>query len=116
MPVIGAALTALIYRTGEPKMQWWILELVVASILIAIALSSGRSSNDSAGAAAADVFRSNPSTGKSFIVLTDFAYYLIFLGLHSVHDHRGPTPRMVADSWARADPTWHRSYTLAASC
>jgi hypothetical protein len=27
---------------------------------------------------AADVFRSNPGTGKSFIVLTDFAYYLIF--------------------------------------
>ena len=28
---------------------------------------------------AADVFRANPRTGKSFIVLTDFAYYLIFL-------------------------------------
>ena len=25
------------------------------------------------------MFRANPGTGKSFIVLTDFAYYLIFL-------------------------------------
>ena len=28
---------------------------------------------------AADVFRANPRTGKSFIVLTDIAYYLIFI-------------------------------------
>ena len=27
---------------------------------------------------AADVFRANPRTGKSFIVLMDIAYYLIF--------------------------------------
>ena len=27
---------------------------------------------------AADIFRANPRTGKSFIVLTDIAYYLIF--------------------------------------
>ena len=27
---------------------------------------------------AADVFRANPRTGKSFIVLMDVAYYLIF--------------------------------------
>ncbi len=59
-------------------MNWWVLELItVGALLLALAVLGplikrfGRSY-------AADVFRSNPSTGKSFIVLTDFAYYLIF--------------------------------------
>ena len=36
---------------------------------------------------AADVFRANPRTGKSFIVLMDVAYYLIFMAfiLFTVH-------------------------------
>jgi len=37
-----------------------------------------RSPSGSAGAHAADVFHDNPLTGKSYIILTDIVYYLIF--------------------------------------
>ena len=74
----GAAVTALIYRQGEPDMDWWILELIAFGVLAAIALFLGPFIKRFGRSYAADVFRSNPSTGRSFIVLTDFAYYLIF--------------------------------------
>ena len=60
-------------------MDWWILELFTD-------VAAGRPSRSGSGpfikrfgkSYAADVFRANPRTGKSFIVLTDIAYYLIF--------------------------------------
>ncbi len=70
---------AFIYRQGEPQMDWWILEIIAAAALITIALVLGPFIKRFGRSYAADVFRSNPSTGKSFIVLTDFAYYLIFV-------------------------------------
>jgi hypothetical protein len=48
-------------------------------VLIGLALWLGPLIKRYGKAYAADVFRANPRTGKSFIVLTDFAYYLIFL-------------------------------------
>jgi hypothetical protein len=75
---LSVALTALIYRQGEPHMDWWILELAAFAVLAVIALILGPFIKRFGRSYAADVFRSNPSTGKSFIVLTDFAYYLIF--------------------------------------
>ena len=71
-------LTAFVYRQGEPHMDWWILEIIAFAALTAIALILGPFIKRFGRSYAADVFRSNPSTGKSFIVLTDFAYYLIF--------------------------------------
>lgn len=71
-------LTAFVYRQGEPRMDWWILEILAFAALTAIALILGPFIKRFGRSYAADVFRSNPSTGKSFIVLTDFAYYLIF--------------------------------------
>jgi hypothetical protein len=59
-------------------MNWWILELITFVVLVGIALILGPFIKRFGRSYAADVFRSNPSTGKSFIVLTDFAYYLIF--------------------------------------
>ena len=59
-------------------MTWWILELLTFGLLTAIALILGPFIKRFGRSYAADVFRSNPSTGKSFIILTDFAYYLIF--------------------------------------
>ncbi len=59
-------------------MAWWVLEAVVVLVLVAIALTLGPFIKRFGRSYAADVFRSNPRTGKSFIVLTDFAYYLIF--------------------------------------
>ncbi|MDH3753447.1 MAG: hypothetical protein OEU32_06195 [Acidimicrobiia bacterium] len=74
----GAALTAVLYRNGETDMDWWIFELITVALLTVLALVLGPFIKRFGRSYAADVFRSNPSTGKSFIVLTDFAYYLIF--------------------------------------
>ena len=59
-------------------MNWWILELITAGVLIAIIIALGPFIKRFGRSYAAEVFRANPSTGKSFIVLMDFAYYLIF--------------------------------------
>lgn len=66
-------------REGEVLMDWWILELLTTAFLVGVALWLGPFIKRFGKAYAADVFRANPRTGKSFIVLTDFAYYLIFL-------------------------------------
>jgi hypothetical protein len=73
-----AVAIAIVYRQGEPHMDWWILEIIAAVMLGTLALVLGPFIKRFGRSYAADVFRSNPSTGKSFIVLTDFAYYLIF--------------------------------------
>jgi hypothetical protein len=73
-----ALVTFIAYRQGEPHMDWWILEIIMLAVLGSIALLLGPFIKRFGRSYAADVFRSNPSTGKSFIVLTDVAYYLIF--------------------------------------
>ena len=79
MAVLAALLfTVTDYREGELIMDWWILELITTGILIAIVIVLGPFIKRFGKSYAADIFRSNPGTGKSFIVLTDFAYYLIF--------------------------------------
>lgn len=65
-------------QEGRLVMDWWVLELITTAVLIAIALLLGPFIKRFGKSYAADVFRANPGTGKSFIVLTDFAYYLIF--------------------------------------
>ena len=59
-------------------MPWWILEVAVVLVLIAIAVWLGPFIKRFGRAYAADVFHDNPLTGKSYIVLTDIVYYLIF--------------------------------------
>ena len=59
-------------------MDWWVLEILVTVVLVGLVLTLGPFIKRFGRSYAADVFRSNPGTGKSFIVLTDFAYYLIF--------------------------------------
>ncbi len=76
--VLIALFTTTLYLQGEPHMTWWILELLAFGLLTALALILGPFIKRFGRSYAADVFRSNPSTGKSFIILTDFAYYLIF--------------------------------------
>ena len=58
--------------------NWWILEVATNVALIAIALWLGPFIKRFGRAYAADVFYDNPLTGKSYIVLTDVVYYLIF--------------------------------------
>jgi hypothetical protein len=65
-------------RQGELLMDWWVLELFTDAALIGLALWMGPLIKRFGKSYAADVFRANPRTGKSFIVLTDIAYYLIF--------------------------------------
>ena len=76
--VIALTIALFTLTQGDPHMSWWILELVVFGVLAALALILGPFIKRFGRSYAADVFRSNPATGKSFIVLTDFAYYLIF--------------------------------------
>jgi type III secretory pathway component EscS len=65
-------------REGKIVMEWWVLELITNAVLILIAFWLGPLIKRFGRSYAADVFRANPRTGKSFIVLTDIAYYLIF--------------------------------------
>ena len=65
-------------RQGELVMDWWILELLWFAFMIGLATWLGPFIKRFGKSYAADVFRSNPRTGKSFIVLMDVAYYLIF--------------------------------------
>lgn len=66
-------------RQGELVMDWWILELMWFAGMVGLALWLGPFIKRFGKSYAADVFRANPRTGKSFIVLMDVAYYLIFL-------------------------------------
>ncbi len=80
---VAGAVAALVfaftdYRQGELLMDWWVLELFTNVLLVAVALWLGPLIKRFGKSYAADVFRANPRTGKSFIVLTDIAYYLIF--------------------------------------
>ena len=59
-------------------MDWWILELITFVVLVAILAILGPLIKRFGKSYAADVFRANPRTGKSYLVLMDFAYYLIF--------------------------------------
>jgi hypothetical protein len=59
-------------------MPWWILEIATDLVLVTIAVWLGPFIKRFGRAYAADVFHDNPLTGKSYIVLTDIVYYLIF--------------------------------------
>lgn len=80
--VIVLAATAVLTLTprvnGVLVMPWWILEVATNLVLVATALWLGPFIKRFGRAYAADVFHDNPLTGKSYIVLTDIVYYLIF--------------------------------------
>jgi len=77
--VSSAVLLLTPRRDGVYLMDWWILELGTNLVLIALALWLGPFIKRFGRAYAADVFHDNPQTGKSYIVLTDIVYYLIFI-------------------------------------
>lgn len=77
--VLGAfALATADIDNGRITMDWWVIELITDIVLVAIAIGLGPFIKRFGRAYAADVFRANPRTGKSYLVLTDVAYYLIF--------------------------------------
>jgi hypothetical protein len=63
---------------GRFTMSWWLIELLANIVLVSIAVVLGPFIKRFGRSYAADVFRANPRTGKSYLVLTDVAYYLIF--------------------------------------
>ncbi|MEP7046683.1 MAG: hypothetical protein ABI949_08395 [Ilumatobacteraceae bacterium] len=66
------------YENGRFIMPWWVIELITNTVLVALAVGLGPFIKRFGRSYAADVFRANPRTGKSYLVLTDVAYYLIF--------------------------------------
>jgi hypothetical protein len=66
-------------KDGRLVMRWGLLELLTATLLVAIAALLGPFIKRFGKSYAGDVFRANPRTGKSYIMLTDIAYYLIFI-------------------------------------
>ncbi|WP_426563540.1 hypothetical protein ACPPVT_20450 [Angustibacter sp. McL0619] len=75
----GMTRSATPYRVhGGGAMDWWMLELATNVLLVALALWLGPFIKRFGRAYAADVFHDNPLTGKSYIILTDIVYYLIF--------------------------------------
>lgn len=80
---VAALTTAVLTLTprnpdGGLAMPWWILEVGTIAVLLALAFWLGPFIKRFGRAYAADVFHDNPMTGKSYIVLTDIVYYLIF--------------------------------------
>jgi len=59
-------------------MDWWILEVIFVAAMIVVLGVLGPLIKRYGKAYAADVFQANPRTGKSYLVLMDFAYYMIF--------------------------------------
>jgi len=59
-------------------LNWWVIELATDLILLALVLFLGPLIKRFGRSYAGDVFRGNPRTGKSYLVLMDVAYYLIF--------------------------------------
>jgi hypothetical protein len=89
--LVGAAASVAVattdHRQGELLMDWWIAELMWFALMLGLAVWLGPFIRRFGKSYAADVFRANPRTGKSFIVLMDVAYYLIFMAfiLFTVH-------------------------------
>lgn len=59
-------------------MSWWVIELVTNLVLVVIVVVLGPLIKRFGRAYAGDIFRANPRTGKSYLVLMDVAYYLVF--------------------------------------
>ncbi len=66
------------FNNGRFTMPWWVIEMITNVVLGALAIGLGPFIKRFGRSYAADVFRANPRTGKSYLVLTDVAYYLVF--------------------------------------
>jgi hypothetical protein len=87
-----AVLTLTRRTNGALAMPWWILEVTTTLVLVAIAVWLGPFIKRFGRAYAADVFHDNPLTGKSYLVLTDIVYYLIFAAYILMTAHFSPSP------------------------
>jgi hypothetical protein len=76
--VVGVIALVTWMLQGGIDMEWWILEVITTGVLFALAFVLGPFIRKYGKGYVADVFAASPRTGKSFVVLTDVAYYLIF--------------------------------------
>jgi hypothetical protein len=76
LALVTIVLSAL--DSGRSAVSWWVIELITNIVLVALVVGLGPFIKRFGRAYAADVFRATPRTGKSYLVLTDVAYYLIF--------------------------------------
>ncbi|MEO5839408.1 MAG: hypothetical protein ABIQ73_10275 [Acidimicrobiales bacterium] len=77
--IASGTLILSLLEEGSVHMRWYILELLTNLVLLATAVGLGPLIKRFGKSYAGDVFRANPRTGKSYLALTDVAYYLIFL-------------------------------------
>lgn len=108
--VVASLVVGLTPRDEEGmRMAWWILEVATVLVLVGIAFWLGPFIKRFGRAYAADVFHDNPLTGKSYIVLTDVVYYLIFTAYILITIRTQPeadwaalvTPDQVSESLAK---------------
>jgi hypothetical protein len=99
-----AALALFVSASLGGHMDWWVLELITTVLLIGLALFIGPFIRRFGKAYAADIFRANPRTGKSFVVLTDVAYFLIFAAYILLTAHFEPRT-----SWFELDGLTRRA-------
>jgi hypothetical protein len=59
-------------------MAWWVLELIKFLALIVLAVGLHLSIRRFGKNYVTDIFRSTPRIGRNFLIMADFAYYLIF--------------------------------------
>lgn len=77
--VIAGYLYVVVDRVdGAFRMPFWSLETLVTGVMVAVVWMVGPAIRRFGTAFEGDVFGANFSTGRSFLTLMDFAYYLIF--------------------------------------
>jgi hypothetical protein len=59
-------------------MPFWSLEVLMTAVMVALLLTVGPAIRRFGTAFESEIFRSNPQTARSFLVLIDVAFYLIF--------------------------------------
>lgn len=76
----GFAALSLVGTGSGRSVDWRVMEAVEAALLVAIVLALGPAIRRFGRTLAADVFRTNPATGRRFLLVLDLAYYLVFAG------------------------------------
>ena len=77
-------------------MDWRILEVIVILALTILAIGLHQLIRGFGKHYAADVFQATPEIGKSFVVLADVAYYLIFTAYILSNVHFQPAEKWTA--------------------
>ena len=66
------------FADGTATMPWWTVEVLTTAILVTVVVILGPVIRRFGMGLTLEVFRSNRATSERFLVLLDFAYYLVF--------------------------------------